>query len=315
MKKKSNIYIVIIVLVAIILFAPIPTGRMKDGGSRQYSALTYKIILWNRIIGENEFYKKTRIYWFPDNFKSIDDLWKSENVSEPDNTITDFSLVLQTFGNKGLTFIINNETNRVFTYGEDYKLLYLKNDSWVNLPYIIEKWGFNNISYSIVPNSITNKIAVDWVWLYGELPDGLYKFEKTVKSSGDNNNYIVSEEFEIVNGEPVKVSSYTLSKCDKYNKVLASIILTNESDMEIISRAYFNAIVKSTMVEIDLAKVIDFYYVETKYSNGEMSNAVFCFKNGNAYMISAKEEGTSNSMRLALPVQNELYQKMIDLLN
>lgn len=317
MKKKIIFVLVIIVVIAAVLFVPIPAGAMKDGGSRVYSALTYKIIKWNRILSEHEFYKKTRVYWFPNNLKSVDELWKSENVNKTDNTITDISLVLQTFGNKGLTFILNNETNKEYTYGEDYKLLYFKNDYWVNVPYIIENWGFNTIGYSLKPNSITDKIVVDWVWLYGKLPDGKYKFKKSilfVKSPGDYDSYTVSGDFELINGEAVKVSSYTLSKRDKDNKVLVSKVFNGENDMKIISAAYFDAMIKSSMVEIDLAKVNDLYNIKTTYSNGEISNAIFCFEKGKACMIFAKEESTSNTMRIAMPVKDELYHQMIDLL-
>lgn len=79
MKKKLWIPIVIIVFLAI-LFVPIPTGTCRDGGTSVYSALTYKIINWNRITDDTT-YSKTRVYFFPDNFKSIDELWDSEGVN------------------------------------------------------------------------------------------------------------------------------------------------------------------------------------------------------------------------------------------
>lgn len=47
MKKKIWICIAGVVLLAI-LFVPIPSGTYKDGGTRAYSALTYKIVKWQR---------------------------------------------------------------------------------------------------------------------------------------------------------------------------------------------------------------------------------------------------------------------------
>lgn len=47
MKKKVWIPIVIVVLLAILVI-PIPTGVYKDGGTREYTALTYKVVDWNR---------------------------------------------------------------------------------------------------------------------------------------------------------------------------------------------------------------------------------------------------------------------------
>ncbi|MDD5924104.1 MAG: hypothetical protein PUC88_04870 [Clostridia bacterium] len=79
MKKKKWIPIVIIIVLVAILFTPIPTGVYKDGGTRVYSALTYKIVDWNRLGDINsKIYDKTKVYFFPNNFKSLDSLWYYE---------------------------------------------------------------------------------------------------------------------------------------------------------------------------------------------------------------------------------------------
>lgn len=78
MKKK---YVIAIVLTLAVLFVPIPSGICKDGGTRTYSAFTYKIVKWNKIYenaaGNDDKYQKTSVYWIPNNFKSLDELWKS----------------------------------------------------------------------------------------------------------------------------------------------------------------------------------------------------------------------------------------------
>ena len=76
MKKKLWIPIVIVVFLAILVI-PIPTGPYRDGGTREYTALTYKIVDWNRLTGDST-YDKTKGYFFPYNFKSIDSLWYYE---------------------------------------------------------------------------------------------------------------------------------------------------------------------------------------------------------------------------------------------
>ena len=76
MKKKIWIPIVIFAILAVFL-VPIPTGTYKDGGTREYTALTYKIVAWNRLTVDST-YNKTKVYLFPDNFKSIDSLWYYE---------------------------------------------------------------------------------------------------------------------------------------------------------------------------------------------------------------------------------------------
>ncbi len=77
MKKKKWMPIAAVILLAV-LFVPIPAGPYKDGGTREYTALTYKIVNWNRISGDSV-YDKTKVYLFPENFKSIDNLWYMEN--------------------------------------------------------------------------------------------------------------------------------------------------------------------------------------------------------------------------------------------
>ena len=48
MKKKIWIPILIVAVIAILVI-PIPTGTYKDGGTREYTSLTYKIVDWNRL--------------------------------------------------------------------------------------------------------------------------------------------------------------------------------------------------------------------------------------------------------------------------
>ncbi len=75
MKKKVIFTVVAVVLFLAILFAPIPQSPYDDGGTRGYTALTYKIVDWNRM-SVDSIYDETKVYWFPDNFKSVDELWE-----------------------------------------------------------------------------------------------------------------------------------------------------------------------------------------------------------------------------------------------
>ena len=79
--KKLWITVVVFLLLAV-LFVPV-TGVMDDGGTKVYSALTYKVIKWHRLLGMGEgYYDATRVYVFPKNFKSVSDLWEAEGVDE-----------------------------------------------------------------------------------------------------------------------------------------------------------------------------------------------------------------------------------------
>ena len=86
MKKK--IWIPIVIVLIAVLFIPIPSGVCQDGGTREYTALTYKIVKWNRLTGDST-YDKLRVYLFPNNFKSIDSLWTREkDIAEHSFTAT-----------------------------------------------------------------------------------------------------------------------------------------------------------------------------------------------------------------------------------
>ena len=83
MSKKILIPIIAVVVILAVLFVPIPKGSYDDGGTREYVALTYKIVDWNRIcdvVGDNSpsVYEKTVVYFGENKNKTIDELWASE---------------------------------------------------------------------------------------------------------------------------------------------------------------------------------------------------------------------------------------------
>lgn len=82
-KKRSKKFLipsVVFVLLAV-FFVPVPSDVYEDGGTRAYTALTYKVVKWNRLDRLIRV-KKTKVYFFPDNFKSIDALWEMEQPEE-----------------------------------------------------------------------------------------------------------------------------------------------------------------------------------------------------------------------------------------
>lgn len=80
MKKKTKVVIsVIVVCILLVLSVPVPTGAYKDGGTRMYTALTYKVVKWQVLVDADTRYKSTSVYWYPDNFKSYEELWAIEN--------------------------------------------------------------------------------------------------------------------------------------------------------------------------------------------------------------------------------------------
>ena len=77
MKKKVLLTILATVLLLAVFFAPITKSPCRDGGTREYCALTYKIVDWNRLTTDGV-HDATKVYWIPNNFKSIDELWFDE---------------------------------------------------------------------------------------------------------------------------------------------------------------------------------------------------------------------------------------------
>ncbi len=77
MKKKSLIIIISVAVIFTFLFLPVSKGSLNDGGTREWAAVTYKIVDWNRIT-EDGTYEKTRVYFGADRFKTIDELWEKE---------------------------------------------------------------------------------------------------------------------------------------------------------------------------------------------------------------------------------------------
>lgn len=85
MKKKLIIPLIAVFILAVLL-VPVPVGVYKDGGTKVYASLTYKIVNWNRITA-NEIYSKKCVYFFPYNFKSIDSLWEMVNTKQAKNFV------------------------------------------------------------------------------------------------------------------------------------------------------------------------------------------------------------------------------------
>lgn len=75
--KKRLLILLITVGVLLLLFVPFPTAA--EDGTCAFTALTYKVVRWNRAAGDGS-YEKTRVYPFPQNFKSLDTLWETEKL-------------------------------------------------------------------------------------------------------------------------------------------------------------------------------------------------------------------------------------------
>ena len=71
MKKLNSRIIRIILIILVILLFPIP-NIYKDGGTKTYTSLTYKIIVWNHFNEPDVIKTGTEVYFFPSNFHNLD---------------------------------------------------------------------------------------------------------------------------------------------------------------------------------------------------------------------------------------------------
>jgi hypothetical protein len=122
------------------------------------------------------------------------------NGCKSNKTIIEFSDVSMSIHDilpGGLSFSFENTSNKEYIYGSDYKLYALKNNVWESVEKI-ENTPSTDEAYDILPQSKTGIVTVDWSWLIGELPTGVYKFEKRIlfsRSPGDYDIFILTQDF------------------------------------------------------------------------------------------------------------------------
>ena len=108
MKKKLWIVAAIAIVVLGALVVPFRIGTMKDGGTKEYRALTYRVVDWNRLT-EDGIYEKTRIYFLGDIFIPIDELWARE---EPNVKHHFIATVIELNGNTAFVEPVEYEWER-----------------------------------------------------------------------------------------------------------------------------------------------------------------------------------------------------------
>lgn len=89
-RKKLVAVCVTAAVILAVLFMPFVRDTYDDGGTVTYSALTYKIVKWKKLAGSdkgngaNVRYEKTSLFFFPENYKTLDELWETEKNGNPD---------------------------------------------------------------------------------------------------------------------------------------------------------------------------------------------------------------------------------------
>ncbi len=87
MKKKIIIFASIALALVLILFVPYRRDSLNDGGTVVYDALAYKVVSWHRGL-DDDAYKNTSVYWYPDNLRDEGELWQMELSCGLESTVS-----------------------------------------------------------------------------------------------------------------------------------------------------------------------------------------------------------------------------------
>lgn len=81
--NKKLLTLIIALALVIVLFVPFGYASYDDGGTVRFTSLTYSVVKWNRYASDwssgemkLDLYQNTCFYVFPDNFRSLDELWE-----------------------------------------------------------------------------------------------------------------------------------------------------------------------------------------------------------------------------------------------
>ena len=81
--NKKLLTLIIALALVIVLFIPFGYASYDDGGTVRFTSLTYSVVKWKRYVSDwstgemkLDLYQSTCFYLFPDNFRSLDELWE-----------------------------------------------------------------------------------------------------------------------------------------------------------------------------------------------------------------------------------------------
>ena len=105
---------------------------------------------------------------------------QNENKDNCGDTIV--KMELSEVSPTGLTVIFTQDANnkiRDLIYGEPYWLEKKIGDEWVEVPTVVENYGFHDLGFTISHDS-PSEITENWEWLYGKLEPGVYRIGKSM---------------------------------------------------------------------------------------------------------------------------------------
>ena len=198
MKKKSRI-LWIIVVILLILLIPIPV-RLKDGGSIEYKAIIYTYTKIHRLneTSQTGYEEGWELKIFGIQVGGNMNPYKEKEPLQSD--FIKLKVKENTLTSKGATFIIQNNTEEEYSYGEPYVLEKFEKNNWVEMKTLDgEPLSWNAILYRLKPKE-EREIPIDWSIGYGKLERGTYRISKhdlRKSMSHESRSYSISVEFDI----------------------------------------------------------------------------------------------------------------------
>lgn len=198
MKKKMIIAAGIVIL--LVLIVPIP--KTYNDGTRDFRALTYRAVKWNRCYGGDLCYNLTRFYSGREMLKSIDELWaeiEPDDAYDTDNILLDEDIAADetdTSENMDGRIFVEHGNINVYVNEADSKyiksviLKYQENDDAVfcgSRDYVIHcksnPFGSSDIVYYDISEGQLGNSSINYIRKEEKL-----KFDDILYSYFDNNN-------------------------------------------------------------------------------------------------------------------------------
>ncbi len=131
MEKKIWIPLLVGVILLAMMFVPYSVTDYDDGGTKEYTAVAYKVVCWNRVQIDGT-YQNTRVYFGADRFKSLDELWAQEKPQsaplDDDDDSAFFATVLELHDKSVLVEPFEGEWERTNCSDKIYLTLQDSND-------------------------------------------------------------------------------------------------------------------------------------------------------------------------------------------
>ncbi len=182
--NKKKIILIIAICLAIVLLIPIP-GQLKDGGSKQYTAILYQVTDYHKLNSPDGYIEGIGI-----EILGLEVFNNCRKYPGSGNAASNVAAEIKDISPTGASIVITDNNEPTHIYGEWYRIDRFENDKWVEVEPIIDNYGFNELAYEILEGANEIDFDIDWKWLYGELSAGKYRI---VKSVGEQYIYIPFE--------------------------------------------------------------------------------------------------------------------------